>query len=313
MMNWRIKALTQKVLSLTKIGDRLNHSSVLLNKNYHLNVYKYQTYECLRKINDCNIIIKKDSKALEIGTGYTLLPSICLSLLGFETIITVDITKDLRYSSFKKQIKHLELSSLPEGFISKSIFSEEEITERIKMIKGAKSLKDIFNFLNIQYIAPYEFSDIENKCSAFDYITSQVVLEHIPPFKLNSLFNYTNKWLLPEGFAVHCINFIDHFANPGFFQDKSISEFNFLKYSDRFWAFWAGNSIAYTNRLSYLYYIELASKHSLTVINFKGHNYRKRIELNTDLIHNDILKKYQNNYNLEELTKYQRGTLILKK
>ena len=69
MMNWRIKALTQKVLSLTKIGDRLNHSLILLNKNYHLNVYKYQTYECLRKINDCNIIIKKDSKALVSSQG----------------------------------------------------------------------------------------------------------------------------------------------------------------------------------------------------------------------------------------------------
>ena len=115
--------------------------------------------------------------------------------------------------------------------------------------------------MNIVYLAPYNFEDIDKQSLKFDYITSQVVLEHVQPEILEVLFKKTNLWLTNVGFCVHTINFIDHFANPGFFQDKSISEFNFLRYSNKYWKFWAGNSIAYTNRLSYLYYLELSNKY----------------------------------------------------
>ena len=156
---------------------------------------------------------------------------------------------------------------------------------------------------------PYSFDDIENVSSKFDYICSQVVLEHVHPTVLEELFKRTKKWL--NGYCVHTINFIDHFANPGIFQDKKISEFNFLKYSDKNWSFWAGNSIAYTNRLSYVYYLGLCKKFNLQVIDFIGENYRERAELDLKLIHNDVVKKYDIDLNLSELTIYQRGTLIV--
>ena len=120
-------------------------------------------------------------------------------------------------------------------------------------------------------------------------------------------------WLTEDGCAVHTINFIDHFANPGFFQDKNISEFNFLKYSDETWKFWAGNDIAYTNRLSYIFYLELCEVNNLTVIDFKGENYRTYNPLPAEEIHEDILKKYTKLSTVEDVCKYQRGTLIFKK
>ena len=50
-MNWKIKALLQKGLALTKLGDKLNHLPVTFNKKYHQNVFLYQTHECLRKFS----------------------------------------------------------------------------------------------------------------------------------------------------------------------------------------------------------------------------------------------------------------------
>jgi hypothetical protein len=111
---------------------------------------------------------------------------------------------------------------------------------------------------------------------------------------------------------VHTINFIDHFANPGLFGDKSISEFNFLKYSNKYWKFWAGNSLAYTNRLSYLFYLQLCKTYNLEVIEFIGENYRESIKLNSSLIHEDVIKKYDKPPNRGRLTEFQRGTLIIK-
>lgn len=311
-MDWRIKASIQKLLSLTKIGDNLNHYPVKLNKNYHRNVFLYQSHECLRKFSYCNSVIKERTTALEIGTGYSILSAVVLSLLGFKKVITVDITQDIRFSTFKKQIGYIETMEFLNEIYLKSSYTKSEINDLIAMIKKEKSFASLFESLNIIYIAPYTFDDIENHSDSFDYISSQVVLEHIPPDVLDTLFEKTKKWLTQDGFGVHTINFIDHFANPGFFQDKSISEFNFLKYSDKYWSFWAGNSIAYTNRLSYLYYLELCSKHNLTVINFIGENYRDRVELNINLVHNDVIKKYGNIANPDELTRFQRGTLIIK-
>ncbi len=310
-MNWRIKAIIQKVLSINRIGDQLNHTSALLNKNYHLNAFQYQTHECLRKVKNCNLNISKEATALEIGTGYSILSAVVLSLLGFKKVVTVDVTNDLKFSSFRKQIQYLESSNFLEKITLQSIYSKQDIEKKIKSIKKMTSFKSLFKYINIVYIAPYKFEDIEKECSSFNYITSQVVLEHITPSILDALFCKTKKWLASGGCIVHTINFIDHFANPGFFQDKSISEFNFLKYSDKYWDFWAGNSIAYTNRLSYLYYLELSEKHNLNVVTFEGENYRERKELDLESIHPDVVGKYNSNVNIRLLTKYQRGTLIL--
>ncbi|PXY42183.1 hypothetical protein DMB65_02815 [Flavobacterium cheongpyeongense] len=311
-MNWRIKASLQKILAASKLGDQLNHLPVTFNKEYHKNIFLYQTHECLRKFSYCNLNLRVKSTALEIGTGYSILSSIVLALLGFEKIITVDITKDLKFSTYKKQIAFIESPSFLNEIVSKSVYDENQIKSMISSIKEKKSFSALFEFLNIAYLAPYTFEEIEKHAQSFDYISSQVVLEHISPDVLNELFQKTKSWLTKDGFCVHTVNFIDHFANPGFFQDKSISEFNFLKYSDKYWSFWASNSIAYTNRLSYIYYMQLSEKYDLKVISFIGENYRKRIELDLNFIHKDVINKYISNPETEDLTKFQRGTFIIK-
>ncbi len=310
-MNWKIKALIQKILSTTKLGDSLNHIPATLNKKYHYNVTFYQAHECIRKFSYCNIDVSTKKTALEIGTGYSLISAIILSIIGFQKIITIDITKDIRFSSYKKQVHYLDHPEILKSIHSVSIFTEQEIISKINEIQKTKTLDSLFKLLNIKYIAPYTFSEVLTYAKEFDYISSQVVLEHVSPEILNDLFQFTKKTIHKDQFCVHTINFIDHFANPGFFQDKSISEFNFLKYSDKYWKYWAGNSIAYTNRLSYLYYLELCKKFDLKIVDFIGDNYRITKKINHKSIHKDILKKYNPNINIEDLTKYQRGTLII--
>lgn len=311
-MNWKIKATVQKALAVTRVGDRLNHIPATLSKKYHYNVALYQVHECIRRFNYCAIDLSKNKTALEIGTGYSLLSSVVLSLLGFQKVITVDITKDLRFGPFKRQILHLDNPENLAKIVDASIYSEKEIRKKIETIKQQNSLKAVQDLLGISYIAPYSFEMIEARADKFNYITSLVVLEHVPPETLDSLFAKTKKWLAKDGFCVHTINFIDHFANPGIFQDRNISEFNFLRFSDKCWDYWSANTIAYTNRLSYQYYLELCRKHALDVVNFFGENYRVRKELDLNLIHYDILKKYQSIPQKQDLVKFQRGTLIIK-
>ena len=311
-MDWRIKAFIQKKLSASRLGDKMNHGLITLNKNYNKNIVIYQSHEALRKFAHTKLNFEKPLTALEIGTGYSLISAITLALLGFDKVITADVTPDITFSSFKKQRKYLRDEIFLKQILEYSKYSLSELETKIDQINDVSTFDSLFEILNIKYIAPYQFEDVEKETHQLDYIASQVVLEHVTPEILNLLFKKTKQWLSSDGYSVHTINFIDHFANPGLFQDKSISEFNFLKYSDEYWEFWSGNSIAYTNRLSYVYYWELCVKYEIGIIDFLGENYRKRVELKSSLIHEDVIRKYRTIVDLDELTRFQRGTFILK-
>jgi len=312
-MDWRIKASLQKVLSLSRIGDKLNHIPVTLNKNYHYNVVRYQHYECLRKFGYISLNLSSEKcVGLEIGTGYSLISPIILYLLGFNKVITVDIDKDANFKTFQKQVPFLLKEEFVKEIANIGIYTENEIKEKLNAICSCRNLDDILKFCNIRYIAPYSLNDIENEVKYFDYISSQVVFEHIPPEFLEQLFKKFKAWLKKGSYTVHTINFIDHYANHGIFEDKSISEFNFLRFSDSYWKFWSGNSIAYTNRLCYLYYQDLFEENDIEILDFIGENYRSKKELDLQKIHKDVLQKYKSQPNLEELVKYQRGTFICK-
>lgn len=136
-MNWKVQALLQKNLSATNLGDRLNRIPTTLNKRYHYNVVLYQTLECIRKFSHCNLKLSEYKTALEIGTGYSLISSIVLSLLGFEKVITVDITKDIQFSTFKKQARYLDRPEILKLIYSKSVFTPKEVLEKIDAIKKA--------------------------------------------------------------------------------------------------------------------------------------------------------------------------------
>lgn len=312
-MHWKIKASLQRVLALTHFGDTLNHIPATRNKEYHANVFRYQFSECLRKFNHTSIQLKKKRRtALEIGTGYSIVAPIILHLLGFDNIITVDITEDISIKTFKKQFKEIDKQEFLDLVNKNSIYNSEQIQQKIQNIKSCRTLEALLTTCHVTYIPQYKIEDIPQHADQVDYIYSQVVFEHVPPDQLNRLFEYSKKALAKDGWAVHTINFIDHFANPGFFQDKNISEFNFLQYSNQYWNQWAGNDIAYTNRLSYLYYIDLCKKHDLDLVAFHGKNYRASHPIDPSKIHDDVLKNYRIPPDPKELQKYQRGTIVMK-
>jgi hypothetical protein len=312
-MNWKIKAIIQKILASLPHGDKLNHLPVKQQKKYHENVFKYQFLECVRKLNLTQLDLNnKKLKALEIGTGFSIISPITLSLLGFNEIVTVDITEDINFNDFKKQIRFIYLPEIMSILIEKSTYSLDELNFKIETIEHSNNFEDLFKLCNISYIPNYKLPDIDSLGITFDYIFSQVVLEHISPENLHLLFSNFKTWLAPTGISVHTINFIDHFANPGFFQDKNISEFNFLRYSENYWEFWSGNSIAYTNRLCHQYYLELCQQLNYRTVLFNGENYRPHKHLEERKIHNDITSKYLSKINLSDLQKFQRGTLIIK-
>ncbi len=308
-MNWKIKAILQKVLSKTRVGDILNHKHITLTKNYHRNVTVYQTHEALRRFRMAGISNDNLQSVLEIGTGYSLISALVFALLGFKKIVTADVSKDISFKVFRKQFLALDPDCINQ-IMAESALSRGEIHDILEQVKTQRNLKGILSALNIVYLAPYTLEEIGQHCSKYSFITSQVVFEHIPPDFLRAIFEKSKLWLSASGCCVHTINFVDHFANPGIFEDQSISLFNFLKYSDKQWKYWAGNPIAYTNRLAYPFYIDLCRRVGFEKIFFFGENYREVKILSANEVHSDVFQKYEIAISADELMLYQRGTLI---
>lgn len=111
-------------------------------------------------------------------------------------------------NEFPRVLPRLDSYKFPENILTKERLNESLGKERIKSIRnvlldGGMSSGGI----QISYFAPWHNSDII-KSNSVDMIYSQAVLEHIENLK----FTYSTlyKWLKPDGFMSHVIDFKSH-------------------------------------------------------------------------------------------------------
>ena len=97
----------------------------------------------------------------------------------------------------------------------------------------------------VRYDAPARTSALDLPTGSMDFHVSHAVVEHVPPEDLSGIFREAGRLLREDGLFVHVIDLSDHFSHT----DSTISTANFLQFSDRQWARWAGNRYMYMNRL----------------------------------------------------------------
>jgi hypothetical protein len=296
-MDWRIKASLQKVFSAFKAGDKLNHlGSRLMNPNYMGQKIEYHIDEALihlEKLNQCGYRISEGDVFLELGTGYAIVESLTMILLGASKVITVDITRDIK---FKESLRYVNMFTDKhiKTIADKSFYTEREIIEKLETLRRVKSLDEFLEKAGIVYIAPYDLSDLKPYYGQIKVYYSQVVLEHVPEPIFKDIFIESKKVLMDGGYHSHIANLTDHFRNPGLFRDNSITDINFLKYSDNYWNSWCGNDIAYVNRLRFPYYVNLFKNLGFEILDIDKQKEKDRMNelLSYEEIHNDIKSLY---------------------
>lgn len=317
IMDWRIKASLQKLLSTVTIGDKLNHiGSRLMNPNYMAEKIDYHISEALTHLNrlkKCGYVMSKLDVFLELGTGYAIVESLTMTLLGAQKVVTVDITKDVK---FNESLKYVNMFS--DGHIDRiaenSIYTRNEICEKLDSLKSSCSLDDLLEKAGIVYIAPYSVSDLRKFHGQIKVCYSQVVLEHIPKTVMHEIFSESRKFLADGGYHSHIANLTDHFRNPGFFRDNSITDINFLKYSDKYWSFWCGNDIAYVNRLRFPFYMKMFSELGFDILEVDKQKEKNRMNilLSYEEMHDDIKSRYDKDELMDTLW-VQRFHVVCKK
>ncbi len=267
-MNWKVKGLIQKGLSVTPGGVRLN-------------TRLQQIFGGMRDF-DANLAVKIDdwafsmgylsdagfrvsgARLMEIGTGwYTALP-ICFALAGADSIATFDIVrlldKEMTFRLLESIGKHVPKIAEMTGK------SPADIDAKLMEYRQSSNLGELLAKSRIQYFAPGDGCATGLKDESLDMVYSNSVLEHVPREVIDGLMKESFRVLKPGGLSMHNVGCNDHYA----FFDKSISFVNFLQYEEQEWRLW-NNPIQYQNRMRAPEFVELAAQAGFEIIGNRTH------------------------------------------
>ena len=159
-INWKIKAILYKILSVLKLEKTLFFIQKKITKRAKIDIndIKYYWKNHLKYLKS-----QKSISIIEFGAGKSLEQNIYLNY-EFDNNLSQTV---------------IDLSSM----LDIGLFNEanKQIAKVLNVNKKpyVKNINDIKNIFNIQYLAPCDIKEIENKKIVFDACISSTTLEHL--------------------------------------------------------------------------------------------------------------------------------------
>lgn len=262
MKKWIQKAIVQKTISFLPYSHNINFlfqkyvtKGVYLSDEYFFDrlgharshIGAYQKYSGKSSPTTC----------LEIGTGWYPVVPVSFFLTGSEKIYSVDISfltsKERLLTTLAKFKESYDKGSLKEHIAL--IPERYQTVEKILSNREHLSLEQMLEMLRISYLIE-DARNLSLESNSIDLVNSNNTFEHIYPEILTPILAEFKRVVKKnDGVMSHFIDMSDHFAH----FDKSISIYNFLKFSDNQWR-WIDNSIQPQNRLRYCEYKSIYQK-----------------------------------------------------
>ncbi len=263
-MNWRIKGLTQKALSIIPGGVRMN--DLLQRRLGGLRDFRRHVAS---KVVDDWVVLASYMKELgvgvdglryvEIGTGWFPVLPVCYALAGAREVATFDLTRHLDARLSLKMVTMLD--ALLPAIAEAGGRPLPEVEAAYADLREAATLEELLQRARIDYRAPADAADSGLADGSVDVIFSNSVLEHVPGPDIARMMEESRRILRKGGLAIHCANCGDHYA----YFDRMITPINYLRYSDREWAFW-NNRLLYQNRLRPVDFVLLVQEAGLEIV-----------------------------------------------
>lgn len=294
-MSWKLKAYALALLSRIPAGRTLYHQLQSLSGTNTLNLRRdlNRAFELIDLIHQVDGRVE-GADCLEVGTGWRPFVPFVLALGGAKRVLTLDVNPWLSNSYAVETWESLELM-LPE-IAAYCRLPEHEVWDRYRSVpKGARTVREIFTPLSIEYIYPGDARATGLDGDSVDVVLSSNVLEHIPREIQQQIHSESNRILKPGGLTVHRFNPQDHYSTV----DARISNANFLQFSAKEWHWLGGSGLAYHNRLRSRDYRELFTAAGLEI-----EICRERMDQRSlDQIHSGRLKVHEDfqSYSPEEL------------
>lgn len=269
-MNWRWKARIQNAVAALPMSNSIYYA--MQRTTGSLRPGRHNPLMWLKAAADMVEWAKQagqpvtGKRFIEIGTGRRLSIPTALWLCGAGSIATVDLNPYLsaklvaETNAYLRQHREEVLAQFGAEALS------PEFQERFnRLINYSGDLPGLLRLMNIEYSAPVDATRLPFPDRSFDFHISYTVLQHIPGDIILKLLEEARRVLAPEGALIHFIDLSDMFSH----DDKSITEINFLQFSEEEWAKLAGNQFMYHNRLRAHEYLELFRRAGVRVLEQK--------------------------------------------
>jgi len=247
-MDWRVKAITQNVFSYLPKGQHFNYMfqehvtrSNHLDEARFLDILNWGT-------SHLEAIRRHESRPLqqltfyEFGAGYHLVGPLTFFSYGVSRQLLVDLEPLLRTHLINKSVASFQQFGAKLGLprLPGSTIDSEDLVTSLRKLYG------------IEYRAPGDARATGLPPDSVDCITSTSTLEHIDPGDIGTILRECDRILRADGIMSMSVDYADHYA----FFDNSISEYNFLRYSDWAWKMF-NPRLHFQNRLRHADYVRL--------------------------------------------------------
>ncbi|HET7354292.1 MAG TPA: class I SAM-dependent methyltransferase [Gaiellaceae bacterium] len=259
-MRWLAKAALQRTLGAVPQGERLNyvfqrhvlHSFPVGDAAYRQKFTRAANHLAAYEEHGPDLPAA-EATFFEFGAGWDLAIPISYALLGVGRQIVIDIRPSVRIELVNETIAAL-------GRLRPEL---EQATGRAVRDAGGSitSIAELETRFGIHYLAPCDARGTGLAPGIVDFVTSTDTCEHIPAADLASIFRECRRLLRPGG-AISCrIDLQDHYS----YFDRSVSRYNFLRFSDRKWSL-ANSPLHYQNRLRAPDYLRLVRDAGLDLV-----------------------------------------------
>ena len=250
-MRWLAKAAVQKGFGVLPQGERLNYlfqRRVLHSLPAGGGALRQKFSRALQHLGAYEEhgpgVPAADATFYEFGAGWDLAIPVAYALLGVGRQVLVDIRPSAR----------VEL-------VNDSLASYERLRGELEGVAGRElrplggpisQLEELEDRFGIRYLAPCDARGTGLPAESIEFVSSTDTCEHIPGADLAEIFRECFRLLRPGG-AFSCrIDLQDHYA----YFDRSLSKYNFLRYSDRAWSL-VNSPLHHQNRLRSPEYLQL--------------------------------------------------------
>jgi hypothetical protein len=267
-VNWKIKGLVQKGLSMMPGGGSLNtrlQSLVGGRRDFrsHADGKIADWAQSMQYLAESNFQVS-GMRLMEIGTGWFPALPVCFSLGGAESIATFDAVRLLDESMSFRLLDAIEANTAQIAEVLDK--SPADLCATLAELRQCESLNDLLGRSRIRYTALADAQATGLVSDSIDLVFSNSVLEHVPREAIGGLMRESFRVLRAGGLAMHNIGCNDHYA----FFDRSISFVNFLQYGEREWRLW-NNTIQYQNRMRAPEFVELAMQAGFEIVRTATH------------------------------------------
>lgn len=188
-------------------------------------------------------LVPPGGAVMDVGTGWFHLNAFLFWLVGDYKVYLFDVADKARHTYISNYLQHIHdnIDLLVEELGIDRDVSLRKLEELLRM----ETREEIYEACNFELCITKETDSPFLPENSIDFMVSTCVLNHIAPSALLPELVALRRMLKPEGRMFHQLGHQDHWT----YHDRSANQFNYYRYSDRWYSTMFNTKFEFQNRL----------------------------------------------------------------